>query len=101
VTFLSTMEANFGSLFTGGWRYIRDQYKRAMYTWIGAPVEIVTFLLAISMTLTQEIVASSVFLITEILTIENHKLDGNFFDVAFESQSMLRTTNDPTSSDTN
>jgi hypothetical protein len=101
VTFLSTMEANFGSLFTGGWSYICDQYKRVMYTWIGAPVEIVTFLLAISMTLTQEIVATSVFLITEILTIENHKLDGNFFDVAFRSQSLLRTTNDPTSSDTN
>jgi hypothetical protein len=47
VTFLSTMEANFGSLFTGGWGYIRDQYRRVMYTWIGAPVEIVTFLLAI------------------------------------------------------
>ena len=47
VTFLSTMEANFGSLFTRGWSYIRDQYRRAMYTWIEAPVEIVTFLLAI------------------------------------------------------
>jgi hypothetical protein len=47
VTFLSTTESNFGSLFTGGWSYIRDQYRRAMYTWIGASVEIVTFLLAI------------------------------------------------------
>jgi hypothetical protein len=47
VTSLSTMEANFGSLFTGGWSYIHDQYKRAMHTWIEAPVEIVTFLLAI------------------------------------------------------
>jgi hypothetical protein len=47
VTFLSTMEANFGSLFARGWSYIRDQYRRAMYTWIGAPVEIVIFLLAI------------------------------------------------------
>ena len=47
VTSLSTMEANFGSLFTGGWSYIRDQYRRVMYTWIRAPVEIVTFLLAI------------------------------------------------------
>jgi hypothetical protein len=47
VTSLSTMEANFGSLFTGGWSYIRDQYRRVMYTGIGAPVEIVTFLLAI------------------------------------------------------
>jgi hypothetical protein len=47
VTFLSTMEANFGSLFTGGWSYIHDQYRRAMYTWIGASIEIVTFLLAV------------------------------------------------------
>jgi hypothetical protein len=47
VTSMSIMEANFGSLFTGGWSYIRDQYRRVMYTWIGAPVEIVTFLLAI------------------------------------------------------
>jgi hypothetical protein len=47
VTSLSTMEANFDSLFTRGWSYIHDQYKRAMYTWFGAPIEIVTFLLAI------------------------------------------------------
>jgi hypothetical protein len=47
VTSLSTMEANFGSLFTRGWSYIHDQYRRAMYTWIGAPTEIVTPLLAI------------------------------------------------------
>jgi hypothetical protein len=42
VTFLSTMEANFGSLFTRGWGYIRDQYRRVMYTCFGAPVEIMT-----------------------------------------------------------
>jgi hypothetical protein len=47
ITSLSTMEAYFGSLFTGGWSYIRNQYRRAMYTWIGAPIERVTFLLAI------------------------------------------------------
>jgi fumarate reductase subunit D len=47
VTSLSTMEANFGSLFAASWSYIRDQYRRAMYTWIGALVEIVTFLLII------------------------------------------------------
>jgi hypothetical protein len=47
VTSLSTMEANFGSLFAGGWSYIRDQYRRVMHTWIGAPIEIVTFLLTI------------------------------------------------------
>jgi hypothetical protein len=39
VTSLSTMEANFGSLFTGGWSYIHDQYRRAMYTWIGHPLK--------------------------------------------------------------
>jgi hypothetical protein len=42
VTTLATMEANFGSLFAGGWSYIRDQCRREMYTWIGAPVQIVT-----------------------------------------------------------
>jgi hypothetical protein len=47
VTSLSTMEANIGSLLTGGWSYIHDQYRRVMYTWIGAPVEIVTPLLSI------------------------------------------------------
>jgi hypothetical protein len=47
VTSLSTMEANFGSLFTQYWSYIHDQYRRAMYIGIGAPVEMVTFLLAI------------------------------------------------------
>jgi hypothetical protein len=33
VTSLSTMEANFDNLFTRGWSYICDQYRRAMYTW--------------------------------------------------------------------
>jgi hypothetical protein len=47
VTSLSTMEANFGSLFTRGWSYIRDQYRRVMDTWNGEPIEIVTFLLTI------------------------------------------------------
>jgi hypothetical protein len=47
VTSLTTIEANFGGLFTGGWSYIHDRYRRAMYTWIGAPIEIVIFLLAI------------------------------------------------------
>jgi hypothetical protein len=47
VTMVSTMEANFGSLFIGGWSCIRDQCRRAMYTWIGAPIEIVTLLPAI------------------------------------------------------
>jgi hypothetical protein len=47
VTTLDTMEANFGSLFAGGWSCIRDQCRREMYTWIGASVEIVTPLPAI------------------------------------------------------
>jgi hypothetical protein len=47
LTSLSTIDANFDNLFTGGWSYIHDQYKRVMYAWIGAPVERVTFLLAI------------------------------------------------------
>jgi hypothetical protein len=46
-TTLATMEANFGSLFAGGWSYIRDQCRREMYMWIGAHVEIVTPLRAI------------------------------------------------------
>jgi hypothetical protein len=44
------------------------------------------------MTLAQEIVASSVFSITEILVIENDKLYGTFLHVAFGSQSLLKPT---------
>jgi hypothetical protein len=47
VTTLATMEANFGSLFAGGWSCICDQCRREMYMWNGAPVEIVTPLPAI------------------------------------------------------
>jgi hypothetical protein len=53
------------------------------------------------MTLTQEVVVSSVFPITKILTIENHKLDGTFLHVVFGSQSLLRITSDLTDSETN
>jgi hypothetical protein len=53
------------------------------------------------MTLTQEIVASSVLLITEIIAIEDHNLNNNFLHVAFESQSLLESTSDQTDSDTN
>jgi hypothetical protein len=53
------------------------------------------------MTLAQKIVVSPIFGITEILTIENHKLDDTFLRVAFESQSLLRITSDLTASDTN
>jgi hypothetical protein len=53
------------------------------------------------MTLTQEIVASSVFPVTEILIIENHQLDSTFLYVVFISQSLLKPTGDQIGSDTN
>jgi hypothetical protein len=52
-------------------------------------------------TLAQEIVASSVFPITEILAIEDHKLNSTFLHVAFRSQSLLKSTGDQTGSDIN
>jgi hypothetical protein len=52
-------------------------------------------------TLAQEIVASSVFPITEILAIEDHKLNNTFLHVTFSSQSLLKPTGDQTGSDTN
>jgi hypothetical protein len=45
-------------------------------------------------TLTQEIVASLVFPVTEILTIKDHKLDSTFLHVAFRSQSLLKPIGD-------
>jgi hypothetical protein len=45
-------------------------------------------------TLPQEIVASSVFVVTEILTIEDRKLDNTFLYVAFRSKSLLKSTSD-------
>jgi hypothetical protein len=54
-----------------------------------------------STTLAQQVVPCSVLPITEIFTIENHKLDSAFLHVAFKSQSLLRITSDLTSSDTN
>jgi hypothetical protein len=53
------------------------------------------------MTLAQEIVASPVFPITEILTIENNELHNTVLHAAFGSQSLLRTTNDLTGTYTN
>jgi hypothetical protein len=53
------------------------------------------------MTLTQVVVASSVFPITEILTIEIHKLYDTFLHVAFGSQRLLRPTSDQTGYDSN
>jgi hypothetical protein len=52
-------------------------------------------------TLAQEIVASSVFPVTEVLVIEDHNLNNTFLHVAFESQSMLNPTSDQTGSDIN
>jgi hypothetical protein len=50
--------------------------------------------------LAQEIVVSSVFPVTEILVIEDHKFYSTFLHVAFRSQSLLKPTGDQTSSDT-
>jgi hypothetical protein len=47
VTTLATMEENFGILFAGGCSCIRDQCRKEIYMWIGAPVEIVIPLLSI------------------------------------------------------
>jgi hypothetical protein len=52
-------------------------------------------------TLTQEIVAGSVLSITEILVIEDHKLNITFLHIAFRSQSLLKPTGDQIGSDTN
>jgi hypothetical protein len=54
-----------------------------------------------STTLVQKVVASSVFLVTEILAIEHHKLHSTFLHIAFRSQSLLKPTSDQISSDTN
>jgi hypothetical protein len=52
-------------------------------------------------TLAQEIVASSIFPVTEILAKEDHKLNSTFLLVAFGSQSLSKPTSDQISSDTN
>jgi hypothetical protein len=52
-------------------------------------------------TLTEEIVASSVLPIIEILVIEDHKLGSIFLHVIFGSQSLLKPTSDQTGSDNN
>jgi L-rhamnose isomerase len=51
--------------------------------------------------LAHKIVASLVFLVTEMLTIKNHKLDDTSLHVAFGSQSLLKPTGDQSGSDTN
>jgi hypothetical protein len=52
-------------------------------------------------TLAQEIVVGSVLPVTEILAIEDHKLNITFLHIAFRSQSLLKPTGDQTGSDTN
>jgi hypothetical protein len=53
------------------------------------------------MTLAQEIVVSPIFLIIEILAIEDNELHGTFLHVTFGSQSWLRITSDQIHSGTN
>jgi hypothetical protein len=52
-------------------------------------------------TLTQKIVASLVFPVTEIIAIEDDKLNNTFLHIAFGSQSLLKPTSDQTGFDTN
>jgi L-rhamnose isomerase len=54
-----------------------------------------------SMILPQEIVVSSIFSVTEILVIENDQLDSTFLYVTFMLQSLLKSTSDQISFDTN
>jgi hypothetical protein len=49
----------------------------------------------------QKIFASSVFPVTEILAIEDHKLNSTFLHVAFRSQNMLKPSSDQIGSNTN
>jgi hypothetical protein len=51
--------------------------------------------------LTQKIVVSLIFPVTEILAIKDHKLNSTFLHTAFRSQSLLKLTSDQTGSDTN
>jgi hypothetical protein len=41
-------------------------------------------------TLTQKIVASLIFPVTEIFAIEDHKINSSFLHIAFGSQSLLK-----------
>jgi hypothetical protein len=59
------------------------------------------YVLLNGMTLAQEIVANPIFLIAEILTIEDNELHDTFLHVAYGSQSWLRIMSDLTRSDTN
>jgi hypothetical protein len=44
---------------------------------------------------------NSVFSVTEIIVIKDHKLNNTFLHVAFGSQSLLKSTGDQTDSDIN
>jgi hypothetical protein len=48
-----------------------------------------------------KIIMSSVFSVTEILVIENYKLDNTFLHITFGSQSLLKLTSDQTGYDIN
>jgi hypothetical protein len=52
-------------------------------------------------TLAKKIVVTSIFLITEVLGIEHHKLDNTFLYVAFGLQNLLKPTSDKIDSHTN
>jgi hypothetical protein len=54
-----------------------------------------------NMTLAKKIVTSSVFSLTKILVIEDHKLDSTFVHVTFRSQNLLKATSDETKFNTN
>jgi hypothetical protein len=51
--------------------------------------------------LAQKIVTSSVFSVTKILTIENHRLNNTFPHFTFGLQNLLKPTSDQIGSDTN
>jgi hypothetical protein len=51
--------------------------------------------------LAQKIVVSSIFLITKIIIIKDHKLHNIFLHIVFRSQSMLKPTSNQTGSYTN
>jgi hypothetical protein len=52
-------------------------------------------------TLAKKIVASSVFPVTKIIVVKEHKLKNTFLHVAFKLQSLLKPTGDQTGSDIN
>jgi hypothetical protein len=53
------------------------------------------------MTLTQEIIMSSILSVTKIIIIQDHKFYDTFLYVVFGSQNLLRIMSDLTDSDIN